>query len=68
MKCPHCGEPLLIADRQGIEIDYCRACRGIWIQRGELDKLLDRPEISRRPGPFTCSKPGGFLADLFNFD
>ena len=43
MKCPNCPESTLVmTDRQGIEIDYCPTCRGIWLDRGELDKLLDR--------------------------
>jgi Zn-finger nucleic acid-binding protein len=43
MKCPTCNDtPLVMAERQGVEIDYCPACRGIWLDRGELDKLLDR--------------------------
>jgi Zn-finger nucleic acid-binding protein len=43
MKCPVCKTPdLLMADRQGIEVDYCAACRGVWLDRGELDKLIER--------------------------
>lgn len=43
MKCPVCPESkLTIADRQGIEIDYCPDCRGVWLDRGELDKIIDR--------------------------
>ena len=42
MLCPHCQTELKIADRQGIEIDYCPKCRGVWLDRGELDKILDR--------------------------
>jgi Zn-finger nucleic acid-binding protein len=43
MKCPACQTPdLLIAERQSVEIDYCPTCRGIWLDRGELDKLLAR--------------------------
>ncbi|KVP99297.1 zf-TFIIB domain-containing protein [Burkholderia ubonensis] len=43
MKCPVCKTPdLLIAERQSIEIDYCPACRGVWLDRGELDKLIAR--------------------------
>ena len=43
MKCPSCSDTTLVmTDRQGVEIDYCPACRGIWLDRGELDKLLDR--------------------------
>jgi Zn-finger nucleic acid-binding protein len=42
MKCPTCTDtPLVMAERQGVEIDYCPVCRGLWLDRGELDKLLD---------------------------
>src|SRR5688572_26729236 len=41
MKCPVCPDAtLLMTDRQGVEIDYCPSCRGVWLDRGELDKLL----------------------------
>jgi Zn-finger nucleic acid-binding protein len=43
MKCPHCAEATLVmSERQGIEIDYCPQCRGVWLDRGELDKLIER--------------------------
>ena len=43
MKCPVCTTvDLLMSDRQGIEIDYCPQCRGIWLDRGELDKIIER--------------------------
>lgn len=43
MQCPVCPETLLaMTERQGIEIDYCPKCRGIWLDRGELDKLIER--------------------------
>lgn len=43
MKCPHCPTTTLVmSDRQGIEIDYCPDCRGVWLDRGELDKLIER--------------------------
>jgi len=42
MKCPKCEVTLSISDRQGIEIDYCPQCRGIWLDRGELDKIIER--------------------------
>jgi Zn-finger nucleic acid-binding protein len=45
MKCPVCKTPdLLMSERDGVEIDYCATCRGIWLDRGELDKLLVRIE------------------------
>ncbi len=42
MNCPKCYEPLRIADRQGIEVDYCPDCRGVWLDKGELDKIIER--------------------------
>lgn len=45
MKCPVCIEPtLLMTERQGIEIDYCPQCRGVWLCRGELDKIIERSQ------------------------
>lgn len=46
MNCPICNIPLSIAERQGVEIDYCPQCRGIWLDRGELDKIIERMSIS----------------------
>jgi Zn-finger nucleic acid-binding protein len=42
MKCPSCDETLLMSEKTGIEIDYCPNCRGIWLDRGELDKIIER--------------------------
>ena len=42
MKCPKCQVDLVISDRQGIEIDFCPQCRGVWLDRGELDKIVER--------------------------
>lgn len=39
MNCPICNIPLTMAERQGVEIDYCSKCRGVWLDRGELDKI-----------------------------
>lgn len=41
MKCPNCNETLLMTHRNNIEIDYCPNCRGVWLDKGELDKLLE---------------------------
>ncbi|WP_166254876.1 zf-TFIIB domain-containing protein [Marinobacter salicampi] len=47
MKCPICiDEHLVMADRQGIEIDYCPKCRGVWLDRGELDKIIERTAVA----------------------
>lgn len=42
MTCPHCDVNLLMSERQGVEIDYCPQCRGVWLDRGELDKIVER--------------------------
>ncbi|MBI4958299.1 MAG: zf-TFIIB domain-containing protein [Desulfovibrio sp.] len=42
MKCPQCNIELMMTERQGIEIDYCSQCRGVWLDRGELDKIIER--------------------------
>lgn len=49
MTCPHCDVPLVTSERQGIEIDYCPTCRGIWLDRGELDKILERASADMAP-------------------
>ena len=42
MKCPVDGATLEMSERQGVEIDYCPTCRGVWLDRGELDKIIER--------------------------
>ena len=44
MPCPVCKVPLVMSERQGVEIDYCPQCRGVWLDRGELDKIIERSE------------------------
>ena len=52
MKCPVCKDPdLVMSDRQGIEIDYCPQCRGVWLDRGELDKIIERSAADVAPPP-----------------
>lgn len=46
MLCPVCQETLLMTDRQGVEIDYCPKCRGIWLDRGELEKLVEKSMLN----------------------
>lgn len=62
MKCPACTTTeLLMSERQGIEIDYCPACRGVWLDRGELDKIIERSaplEPPVPPQPRTAPHPG----------
>lgn len=42
MQCPSCQSVLVMSERKGVEIDYCPSCRGVWLDRGELDKIIDR--------------------------
>ena len=51
MACPVCRVPLAMSDRQGIEIDYCPQCRGVWLDRGELDKIVERSAGDAAPAP-----------------
>jgi Zn-finger nucleic acid-binding protein len=74
MDCPLDGTQLVMSERQGIEIDYCPKCRGVWLDRGELDKLIERAGDfgeSSRPshgGPSTDKrKKKNLLSELFEF-
>ena len=59
MKCPVDDTTLAISDRQGIEIDYCPECRGVWLDRGELDKLIEREgSVGGRAGGRAIAPPG----------
>jgi Zn-finger nucleic acid-binding protein len=49
MPCPVCKVPLVMSERQGVEIDYCPQCRGVWLDRGELDKIIERNAADSRP-------------------
>ncbi len=49
MPCPVCKVPLAMSDRQGVEIDYCPQCRGVWLDRGELDKIIERSAADMAP-------------------
>ena len=51
MPCPVCKVALVMSDRQGVEIDYCPQCRGVWLDRGELDKIIERAAQDASPAP-----------------
>ena len=58
MKCPKCEViPLTMADRSGVEIDYCPTCRGVWLDRGELDKIIERAAVSIDYSPRATERP-----------
>ena len=77
MKCPSCNVELKISERQGIEIDYCPQCRGVWLDRGELDKLIERSSsvtheyhkpgrYERNSDEYKKHKKRSFLRDIFD--
>lgn len=82
MQCPVDGEVLVITERSGVEIDYCPKCRGVWLDRGELDKIIGAAAQVAPPPPqaplggydrgYQGSRPQpkkreSFLSDLFDF-
>ena len=83
MKCPNCKDVnLVMTDRNGIEIDYCPECRGVWLDRGELDKIIERTTQNLKPqqddmiygkqyhsrdNDYRYKKKKGLLGELFDF-
>jgi Zn-finger nucleic acid-binding protein len=83
MQCPIDGNQLVMSDRNGVEIDYCPQCRGVWLDRGELDKIIERSVVASPPPPPQPSAARGyddydeqprrkkkrdsFLSDIFDF-
>lgn len=82
MKCPNCSVNLVMADRNGIEIDYCPDCRGVWLDRGELDKIIERSsqnvknypddnfqgkQYHSRDNDYRYKKRKGLLGEIFDF-
>ncbi|MDT9599623.1 TFIIB-type zinc ribbon-containing protein [Sphingosinicella rhizophila] len=74
MLCPVCRVPLTMSERQNIEIDFCPQCRGVWLDRGELDKIIERsapatpaaPSRAAEPQPYPQAQPsfgGGYGHD-----
>ena len=51
MRCPNDEATLVMSERSGIEIDYCPECRGVWLDRGELDKIIDRSASMEQAAP-----------------
>ena len=79
MKCPIDGTTFSIVYREKIEIDYCPTCRGVWLDRGELDKLIERAAPSpaqvqqqivtqvKEPKKYKKKKKKGLLGEIFDF-
>ena len=57
MLCPIDKTPLVMSERQNIEIDYCPTCRGVWLDRGELDKIIERSAAAEVPQPQQPAPP-----------
>jgi uncharacterized protein len=81
MNSPTCKVDLKMADPQGVEIDYCPQCRGVWLDRGELYKIIERSAQTGGPRetpepyqgdehrqPYYGKKKRSFLGDMFDFD
>jgi uncharacterized protein len=60
MSCPVDGTTLVMSERSGIEIDYCPSCRGVWLDRGELDKIIERnnAQAPQQPAPAAAPQQG----------
>ena len=82
MKYPNCNVNLVITDRSNVEIDYCLDCRGVWLDRGELDKIIERSSqteqrnysndrqntnMNQQETGYRPKKKESFLSDLFDF-
>ena len=77
MKCPSCSDAVLIQkNRNGIEIDYCPNCRGIWLDRGELEKIIERSAAELSSGetemkptekPVMHKQKRNLITELFDF-
>ncbi len=68
MNCPVDGSELRITERQGIEIDYCPQCRGVWLDRGELDKVLERSAQPAYRGERDRPAPAPFRDERDRYD
>jgi Zn-finger nucleic acid-binding protein len=79
MQCPHCeSSQLAMSSREGVEIDYCPTCRGVWLDRGELDKIIERESTDRREDQkydrryedkgYKPKKKEGFFERFMDFD
>jgi len=62
MNCPICNITLLLSEKQGVEIDYCPQCRGIWLDRGELEKIIDKTCASNN------SNNGGYISEGHHYN
>ena len=81
MKCPIDDTTLVMSDRSGVEIDYCPTCRGVWLDRGELDKIIERSVPPATPQaaaprheeqrysdkPYRKKRKESFLSEIFDF-
>ncbi len=65
MRCPVDNETLVMADRGGVEIDYCPKCRGVWLDRGELDKIIERSAGAPAAAPVAAAAPRQAAAPVY---
>jgi Zn-finger nucleic acid-binding protein len=60
MQCPVCEVTLSVSAREGVEIDFCPQCRGVWLDRGELDKIIERANVAMAPAPAPAPAGRGY--------
>lgn len=72
MNCPTCNTNLTMAERNGVEIDYCPECRGVWLDRGELDKIIERSASFDGRSDNQARNPGyeqqGYARESYDYD
>ena len=66
--CPVDGATLVPVERSGIEIDHCPTCRGVWLDRGELDKIIERSAAQPAPEPYRESRPEPYREQRPQYD
>jgi Zn-finger nucleic acid-binding protein len=67
MPCPACKVALVMSERQGVEIDYCPQCRGVWLDRGELDKIIEKSNAVA-PAAAVAAQPSSFAGQRYDDD
>ena len=67
MPCPACRVALVMSERQGVEIDYCPQCRGVWLDRGELDKIIEKSNAGA-PVASMAAQPSNFAGRGYDND
>jgi Zn-finger nucleic acid-binding protein len=68
MKCPVDNETLVMTERSGVEIDYCPKCRGVWLDRGELDKIIERADTGQGAVAAATPPPSSYRGERYGHE